>query len=139
MMDIKFKVSILNIINALGILIYLFNLVITPFEFTFGTFSFGIFWFILLLLPAIVPILFNSKAWKYFAFILGIICTLFNLVIGLGYILDNQMQIGLMLIFYWSIFGVLAIVFCFKWIKQPARADLQSGRNNFKKALISAA
>ena len=114
----RIQLFALFLINALGIIIYLFNLVVTPFEFTFGTFLSGIYWFLILLIPAIIPIIFKSKIWRYITFILGILITAVNLVIGLGYLMDNQLKFGLTITLYWGIFGVMASIFSIKWIKQ---------------------
>lgn len=114
----KLQLFALYLINALGIIIYLFNLVITPFELTFGTFIFGVYWFVILLIPAVIPIFFKNKVWRYITFILGILITLINLFVGLGYILDDQFKFGMILVLYWGVFGVLASIISLKWIKQ---------------------
>jgi hypothetical protein len=118
MKDKRIQLFALFLINALGIIIYLFNLVVTPYEFTFGTFISGTYWFIILLIPAIIPIIFNNKIWRYITFILGILITIINLFVGLGYILGNQIQLGLIFILYWGVLGITAVVFSYKWIKQ---------------------
>lgn len=56
MNNIRLRLFALYLINALGIIIYLFNLAITPFELTFGTFTLGIYWFVILLIPSVIPV-----------------------------------------------------------------------------------
>jgi hypothetical protein len=114
----RLRLFALYLINALGIIIYLFNLVLTPLELTFGTFASGIYWFVILLIPAVIPVFFKNKICRYITFILGVLITLINLVIGLGYILDDQFKFGMILVLYWGVFGILASVISLKWIKQ---------------------
>ncbi|MDM8162243.1 hypothetical protein QUH73_20690 [Labilibaculum sp. K2S] len=118
MNKIRLRLFALFLINALGIIIYLFNLVITPFELTFGTFTSGIYWFVILLIPSIIPVLFQNKIWRYTTFIFGVLITLINLFIGVGYVLDDQFKIGMILMLYWGIFGILGSIISLKWIKQ---------------------
>lgn len=43
---------------------------------------------------------------------------LINSFVGIGYILDHQFKFGMILVLYWGVFGVLALVNSLKWIKQ---------------------
>jgi len=112
------KLFALFLINSLGIIFYLFDSVISPYELTYGIFLTGIYWFLFMLIPAIIPIFTNKKLWKYITFIIGLLITLINMVIGIGYMIDNQIKFGLLLLLYWGIFGITASVNSFKWIKQ---------------------
>ena len=114
----RIQLFALYLINSLGIIIYLFNLIVSPFEFTFGAFLLGIYWFIILLIPAIIPVIFNSKILRYITFILGVLVTIVNLFVGIGYIMDNQLIFGLIIMFYWGTLGVTASIFSLKWIRQ---------------------
>ncbi len=114
----RLRLFALYLINALGIIIYLFNLVLTPLELTFGSFTSGIYWFVILLIPAVIPVFLKNKICRYITFIFGVLITLMNFFIGLGYILDDQFKFGMILILYWGTFGILASIISLKWIKQ---------------------
>ena len=112
------KLFALFLMNSLGIIFYLFESVISPYELTYGIFLTGIYWFLFMLIPAMIPIFTNRKFWKYSTFIIGVIVTLINSAIGIGYMVDNQLKFGLLLLLYWGILGITASVNTFKWIKQ---------------------
>jgi hypothetical protein len=111
----KFKLFALYLLNAVGTFIYLFTLVVS-FQFTYSTLLSGICWFILLLIPAIITILFNNKIWNYVAFIMGILTTFVNLFICVVFLINSPLMINLILLFYWGIIGISTLIFSFKWM-----------------------
>ena len=110
----KNKLFALYLLNALGMIFYFFSLEVS-FQLTHGTFLMGLYWFILLFFPAIITVLFNSKIWRYIAFILGLLTTIINIIVSIGYLMDNEFIFGLILILYWGILGITASIFSYKW------------------------
>jgi hypothetical protein len=111
----KFKLFALYLLNAVGTFIYLFMLVVS-FQFTYSTLLSGICWFVLLLIPAIITILFKNKTWNYVAFIISILTTLVNLFICIVFLMDSPLIINFILLLYWGIIGISSLIFSFKWM-----------------------
>ena len=118
MEKINNKLFALYFINAIGIIFYLFESLIPPFELTYNMLLTGIFWYILMIIPAIIPILANKRFWRYCTLIIGGVTTLINIIISIIYLADDQFIFGLLLLFYWGGLGITAVVNTFKWIKQ---------------------
>jgi hypothetical protein len=58
----RIQISALYLFNALGIIFYLFSLLLQPYELSYGLLSSSFAWFCFALIPAILPLFYDMKS-----------------------------------------------------------------------------
>jgi len=78
----------------------------------------AVFWFTLMVLPAILPLLTDKRAWRWVTAIVGLIMTLGGIMDGIGHMtMPGQTAMGLSGLIIGSIPGIIAVVLAFGWAK----------------------
>ena len=112
----KVRISFLFILNSFSVIFYLIHSGMPPLELTNQTLITGIFWNSILLIPVLIPLFFDNIVIRWIVFLFGILITLSNCVLAVGYLLDAQLNFGI-LVLVWSFNGIIATVLSYKWIK----------------------
>ena len=74
--------------------------------------------FVLMVLPAILPLLTEKRAWRWVTAIVGLVMTLMGIIDGIGHItMPGQIPLGLSGLILGSIPGIIAVVLAFDWAK----------------------
>ena len=83
-----------------------------------GMFFIMVIWFALMIVPAIIALLTDKKAWRWVAAIVGTVMVLGGLLDGLGHTFKpGQAALGLCGLIISSIPGIIAVVLAFGWAK----------------------
>ena len=83
-----------------------------------GMMYIAVLWFALMVLPAILPLLTEKRAWRWVTAIVGLIMTLGGILDGFGHMLTpGQTAMGLSGLIIGSIPGIIAVVLAFGWAK----------------------
>ena len=111
----RIQLFALYLLNALGTIFYLFSLSLQPYELSYGLLSSSFAWFCFALVPAILPLFYDTKSVKVVAITIGFIILLIQMAICYSYLLNNQIFFGVMFLMYWGTFILLALFKTFKW------------------------
>jgi len=78
----------------------------------------AVLWFALMVLPAILPLLTEKRAWRWVTAIVGLIMTLGGILDGFGHMFTpGQTAMGLSGFIIGSIPGIIAVVLALGWAK----------------------
>jgi hypothetical protein len=78
----------------------------------------AVLWFTLMVLPAILPLLTEKRAWRWVTVIVGLVMTLGGILDGFGHMFTpGQTAMGLGGLIIGSIPGIIAVVLAFGWAK----------------------
>ena len=77
-----------------------------------------VLWFILMILPAILPLLTEKRAWRWVTAIVGLVMTLGGILDGFGHMFKpGQTAMGLCGLIIGSIPGIIAVILAFGWAR----------------------
>ena len=83
-----------------------------------GMMYIAVLWFALMVLPAILPLLTEKRAWRWVTAIVGLVMTLGGILDGFGHMFTpGQTAMGLSGLIIGSIPGIIAVVLAFGWAK----------------------
>ena len=78
----------------------------------------AVLWFVLMVLPAILPLFTEKRAWRWVTAIVGLVMTTMGIIDGIGHItMPGQIPLGLSGLILGSIPGIIAVVLAFDWAK----------------------
>ena len=77
----------------------------------------AVVWFALMIVPAILPLLTEKRAWRWVTAIVGLVMTLGGIFDAISHMTPGQVPIGLSGLIIGSIPGVIAVVFAFGWAR----------------------
>ena len=86
----------------------------------------AVVWFTLMIVPAILPLLTEKRAWRWVTAIVGLIMTLGGIMDGVAHMtMPGQIPLGLSGLIIGSIPGIIAVVLAFGWarIKEQGLAE----------------
>lgn len=109
------QIFALYFLNSLGILFYLYSLLISPVELSYGILSWTFLWFCFNLIPVLLPLLFETKYVRIVTIIIGSIIFLIQLAISYSYFYNNQILLGGTFLLYWGGTILSALYKTFKW------------------------
>jgi hypothetical protein len=90
----------------------------------------AVLWFALMVLPAILPLLTEKRAWRCVTAIVGLVMTMMGIMDGIGHItMPGQIPLGLSGLILGSIPGIIAVVLAFDWAKAQGIVTLSTEEN----------
>ena len=78
----------------------------------------AVLWFALMIVPAILPLLTEKRAWRWVTAIVGLVMTLGGIFDGIGHMtMPGQTAMGLSGLIIGSIPGIIAVILAFGWAR----------------------